>query len=208
MSSIIEGEIARADGEFLRCYLQGALRDGTASPRHRTHRFGQSDPAWLAAIRQALTLLGHRSWTYREGRSRSFWILETRAEFLDVRFDPCPVMGRSAGRAYARGYFDADGGMPRSDGARLYLQYTQKDRADLERLRRLLEVEGISCGRIHNPSVRVDPDYWRFFVRASSWQAFLSRIGSWHPIKRPLIDARLGRMTMNMEILPTPEPGS
>lgn len=191
----IETEIAEADDELLKCYLQGALRDGTASLRHGTHRFGQADPGWLEVIRVSLTRLGLRSWMYREGKARAFWILETKAAFLSRRFDPLSVIAQPEARAFARGYFDADGGMPRDHEARLYIQYAQKDREDLERLRLVLEADGIACGRIHNPSVRVDPDYWRFFVRASSRPAFLSRIGSWHPVKRALVDARLQRAT-------------
>lgn len=191
--SSIGSEIVRADERSLECYLQGALRDGTISRRHRTHRFGQSDPAWLAVIKLALTTLGFRSWIYREGRSRTFWVLETTAPFLSLGFDPMSVIARPEARAFARGYFDADGGMPRNERARLYVQYTQKDRRDLEKLRGLLDADGILCGRIHNPSARIDPAYWRFYVRAASWRSFLTRIGSWHPVKRPLIDERLAR---------------
>jgi len=37
-----------------------------------------------------------------------------------------------------------------------------KDQLELLKVRNILEEASISCGRIHNPSVKMDPDYWRF----------------------------------------------
>jgi hypothetical protein len=50
--------------------------------------------------------------------------------------------------------------------ARLYLQLTQKNRESLDALKDILESWHIECGRIHNPSHRVDPNYWRFFNKS------------------------------------------
>jgi hypothetical protein len=185
-------ELLAVGAKGLEAYLQGALRDGTRSAAHGTHRIGQSDPAWLDLIGTALDILGCRSWTYREGRDREYWVLETTAPFLDVGFDARPLVGTREGLAYVRGYFDAEGGMPKDSNARCYLQLTQKQRASLEVLVEILESWDISCGRIHNPSVRVDPDYWRFYVRAADHERFMTLVGSWHPRKRRQIAARLG----------------
>lgn len=175
----------------VKAYLQGALKDATRSALHGTHRYGQSERAWLERIADLLGALGHRSWIYREGRDRNYWIVETSANFLSVSFDPSCLIGTRSGLAYVRGYFDADGGMPTSSQARLYVQFCQKDRASLERVHEILQQEGIESGRIHNPSARVDPNYWRFFVRAKSHQDFLLRVGSWHPRKQAQIRARV-----------------
>ena len=172
-------------------YLQGALKDATPSALHRTHRYGQSDRAWLERIADLLGALGHRSWIYREGRDRNYRIVETSAKFLSISFDPSSLIGTPAGLFYVRGYFDADGGMPASSEARLYVQFCQKDRVSLERVHEILHEQGIESGRIHNPSARVDPDYWRFFVRAKSHQDFLERVSSWHPRKQAQISARV-----------------
>ena len=43
----LHAELLAASKKSLESYLQGALRDGTRSARHRTHRIGQSDPRWL-----------------------------------------------------------------------------------------------------------------------------------------------------------------
>ncbi len=187
----LHAELLAASKKSLECYLQGALRDGTRSIRHRTHRIGQSDPRWLELLKEALRILEYRSWLYREGRSRKLWILETTAPFLNVGFDASCLVGSREGFDYVRRYFDAEGGMPRSPEARLYLQLTQKDRCNLESVRNILEQGEIRCGRIHNPSRRVDPNYWRFYVRAESHERFMSTVGSWHPRKRKQIETRM-----------------
>jgi hypothetical protein len=189
----LHAELLAVGAKGLEAYLQGALRDGTRSAAHRTHRIGQSDPKWLDLIKVILDLLGRRSWIYREGRAREFWVLETTAPFLDIEFDARPLVGTREGLAYVRGYFDAEGGMPKDSNARCYLQLTQKQRASLEVLVEILESWDISCGRMHNPSARVDPDYWRFYVRAADHERFMTLVGSWHPRKRRQMDTRMVR---------------
>jgi hypothetical protein len=98
----------------LEAYLQGALHDATYSRTHRTHRFGQADRGWLEILQSALEQLGHRSWSYREGRERNYWVVETTAPFLSVRYQARTLVGTLEGLDYVRGYFDAEGGMPRN----------------------------------------------------------------------------------------------
>jgi LAGLIDADG-like domain len=181
-------EVGRASKEEIGGYLLGAAHDGTISKRHRTTRFGQSDFRWLEVLRVALLSLGYRSWSYREGASRALWVLET--SWLPGSVSICT---EHQARGYVRGYFDAEGGVPRSSGARMYIQFVQKDRADLERCREMLMCLGVSSGKIHNPSVRVDPDYWRFYVPVRSHVAFVAAVGSWHPRKREIFEERVGR---------------
>jgi hypothetical protein len=175
----------------LEAYLQGALRDGTRSSLHGTHRICQSDIGWVEFLRDILALLGYRGWVYREGRDRNLWVVETTAPFLSTGFDAVPLVGTPQGVAYVRGYFDAEGGMPRDSSARLYLQFTQKNHPNLESVHRILSSIGISCGRIHNPSQTVDPDYWRFYVLSRSHERFMQLVGSWHPRKRRQIESRM-----------------
>ncbi len=47
------------------------------------------------------------------------------------------------------------------------------------------------CGRIHNPSLTVDPNYWRFYVPSAGHRRFMEVVGSWHPRKRLLVDTRM-----------------
>lgn len=175
----------------LEAYLQGALKDGTFNVQHNTHRIGQADRDWLVTIGMVLDTLGHRSWIYREGANRRYWILETSAPFLSTRFDPSPLVGDPAGLAYARGYFDAEGSMPCRLDARLYFYYAQKSNRDLQILRRILTSWDIACGSIHNPSRRVDPNYWRFYIRTASHQRFIQLVGSSHPRKLPKMHNRM-----------------
>ena len=60
-----------------------------------------------------------------------------------------------------------------------------------ETMRKALESIGINCGKVHNPSAKVDPGYWRFFVHAQSYNDFIDTIGSWHPRKARLLLSRM-----------------
>jgi hypothetical protein len=136
----LHAELLETSAFGARAYLHGAAHDATVSSRHRTVRFGQSDVRWLEVLRILIARLGGRSWRYREGRSRRFWILEASADVLAER----PTFSCSEERlAYARGYFDAEGGTPRDPSARFYLQFVQKNHGDINELRTMLEAEGI-----------------------------------------------------------------
>jgi hypothetical protein len=182
----LHAELLEADVRESRAYLQGALRDGTFNRTHKTVRISQADRRWLDVLRVLFTKLGSRSWIYREG-TRNVWVIESTC-----RLEKEPMVSTDRERAaFARGYFDAEGGIPRDVRARFYIQYVQKDRPDLEGVRRFLERLDIRCGRVHNPSIRVDPAYWRFYVLSASHQVFIHRVASWHPRKRLLLEARL-----------------
>jgi LAGLIDADG-like domain len=187
----LHAELLATGASSLEAYLQGALRDGTRSARHHTHRIGQSDPRWLALLQSALGALGHRGWIYREGQDRRLWVLETTAPFLSLEYDAAHLVATREGIDYVRGYFDAEGGMPVSPTSRLYIQFCQKDHRNLEAVLEILESWDIACGRIHNPSRLVDPDYWRFYVLARSHERFMTLVSSWHPRKRQQIETRM-----------------
>jgi hypothetical protein len=128
----LHAELLATDAKGLEAYLQGALHDGTRNAKHRTFRIGAANPEWLVTLKEALLLLDQRSWIYREGANRRYWVLETCASFLSISFDASALIGSSAGVAYVRGYFDADGGMPVDPSSRLYLQFCQKSYRSLE----------------------------------------------------------------------------
>jgi len=171
----------------LRMYILGALHDATYNKRHQTHRFSQSSEKWLQLLQAIFQRLGNKSWIYREGQNRFVWILETSAK-IDV--NQCPANDNDK-VAYIRGYFDAEGGMPKSSDQILYFQFCQKDKFDLSNVRNWLCELGISCGAIHNPSRKVDDNYWRFFISRKSHIEFMERIGSWHPRKSKQIELRM-----------------
>jgi len=182
----LHAELLVADVRESRAYLQGALRDGTFNRTPRTVRISQRDRRWLLVLQKLFLKLGSRSWIYREG-TREVWVIESMCRLEQDRI----VSSDREAAAFARGYFDAEGGVPRKREDRFYIQLVQKDRDDLEEVWRYLDRLGIRCGRIHNPSWRVDPNYWRFYVLSCSHEDFIRRVGSWHPRKRPLLEARL-----------------
>lgn len=176
--------------EVARAYLLGALGDATFNELHRTFRFAQKEREWLEMLQRLLVKLGSRSWIYREGRTRNLHVLETSARFL--RSEKLEEFQRREEQiAYVRGYFDAEGGIPQDSDASLYIQFVQKNLASLTRVKNILEQIEVRCGAIHNPSRKVDPEYWRFFVRRGSHQHFIAEVGSWHPRKAKLLQQRV-----------------
>ncbi|MEE9181776.1 MAG: hypothetical protein V3U33_04335 [candidate division NC10 bacterium] len=81
-----------------------------------------------------------------------------------------------------------------SDSRSPYVYSAQKDRRDLEEPYAFLVSLGIEVGKMHNPSRRVDPDYWRFYIRRRSLRRFSDLVGSWHPRKSKLLK-RTGKAT-------------
>ncbi len=125
------------------------------------------------------------------------WILETSARWLTTGKTFASEEERLA---YARGYFDTEGGVPHDPKARFYIQLVQKNAVDIEQLRTMLEELGIACGKLHNPSVAVDDELWRFYVSARSHRAFAERVSSWHPQRRQRLDTWLQRQDARMKI--------
>ena len=90
-----------------------------------------------------------------------------------------------------KGYFDAEGGIPRDSSHWFYIQISQKNRPELEALKNILEELGISCGKIHVPSAKVDHNYYRLFISRKSHKDFAKIIGSWHPRKNKIFRFRM-----------------
>ena len=176
--------------EVLKAYLQGALHDASLNKGKR-YRFTQSDIRWLEVLQTILRDLGYASWIYREGKTRHVYTLETLAQFLDFSFDPLALETDVERASYVRGFFDAEGGIPRIPHAKFYIQLVQKDKEKIEKLVRILSVLGIHTGKVHNPSRRVDPDFWRVFVSTRSHAAFARIIGSWHMRKATIFCERM-----------------
>ena len=171
----------------LRMYILGALHDATYNKQHKTFRFSQSSEEWLRLVQVIITKLGYKGWIYKEGKDRFVWVLETSMK-IDQNQKPASDQDKIA---YIRGYFDAEGGMPKNNNDFLYFQFSQKDKADLTQVKSWLEEIGIKCGKIHNPSKRVDNNYWRFFVSRISHRDFMETMGSWHPRKLSQIELRM-----------------
>ncbi len=129
------------------------------------------------------------SWVYKEGKNRNLFALETLCEYVDFDFNPSNLSAEEK-LFYVKGFFDAEGGVPRN-GKRFYIQFAQKSYRKIERIRDILNEFRINCGKIHNPSEKVDPDYWRIFIRSDSHKKFIKVVGSLHPIKSVILVERM-----------------
>jgi DNA-binding transcriptional regulator WhiA len=177
--------------DILKAYLFGALHDGTYNKLHKTWRISQSNRAWLEELKKMFSLLGYKSWIYREGKERSVSVIETTADFFQIKIEIDELKTVKEQIAYIRGYFDAEGGVPKELRYWMYIQLSQKNRTELEKICLVLESLGVHCGKIHNPSQKVDPNYWRFFISRKSHQDFIEIIGSFHPRKKKILADRL-----------------
>jgi hypothetical protein len=92
---------------------------------------------------------------------------------------------------YIKGFFDAEGGIPKRKNDRFYIQLTQKNKEKLVWIKKTLKDLKVSTGKIHNPSKRVDPNYWRLYVLTKSQPIFMEKIGSWHPRKAKIFRDRM-----------------
>jgi intein-encoded DNA endonuclease-like protein len=119
-------QVPLSKGE-IQAYLLGALHDGTFSSNRR-FRISQKGSEWLSILQKLLKKLGYNSWIYREGANRKVYVLETLAKFLDFKFDPMKLKNKREKIGYIRGFFDAEGGIPKNEKARFYIQLAQKVR--------------------------------------------------------------------------------
>lgn len=158
-------------------YLLGALHDSTE--RTYTFRICQKSFDYIQIVAEGIKALGFKSWTYNEGKNRGLYVVEFSKKLLTkVSLETFDELSD-----YIRGYFDTEGGIPRSLSARYYIYFAQKNFDDIVQLRNFLLKLNFSCGEIHNPSKKVDPNYFRFYVLRKSWERFGAEIGSLHPVK-------------------------
>ncbi len=120
--------------EIIEAYLHGAFHDGTRNRTHKTFRFCQKEREWLEMIQEMLKNLGIKSWIYKEGKERSLFVLETTAAFLRTKPSPASFKTSAEKISYLRGYFDAEGGIPKDLNHWFYIQLSQKIRKNLSKL--------------------------------------------------------------------------
>lgn len=168
-----------------KAYLLGVLHDGTV--RKLTYRIAQKDQRYIKFLTKEIQKLGQNAWMYKEGKARQLYVVEFSKNLLKG-FVLQTLQDKID---YVRGYFDAEGGVSRNLKVRYYIYFAQKNKKDLEQIKKFLEDLGIMCGLIHNPSRSVDPNYWRFFVRAQSYERFAKLIGSSHPTKAKFLRMKI-----------------
>lgn len=168
-----------------KAYLLGALHDGTK--RKLTFRIVQKDKEYIEFLLKEIRNLGRNAWMYKEGKTRNLYALEFSKNFLEN----FKILSKKDKIDYIRGYFDAEGGISRNPRVRYYIYFAQKNYKDLNEVKKYLKELDIDCGITHNPSKKVDPDYWRFFIRRNSYEKFAEKIGSWHPTKSKFLRMKI-----------------
>lgn len=168
-----------------KAYLLGALHDATVCKV--TYRIGAKDLSYAEFLKKGIIALGHKAWIYKEGKSRNYYIVE----FVKSVLNQTALNSLEDKIEYIRGYFDTDGAVARSKSVRYYVYFAQKNKVDLANVKNYLEQLKISCGTIHNPSKNKDANYFRFFIRAKSYERFASIIGSWHPVKSKFLRVKI-----------------
>ncbi len=160
-----------------KAYILGALHDGTK--RRNTFRISQKSKSYIKFLAKSIKALGYNAWIYKEGKNRNLYIVE----FSKFVLDKTEINSTNEKIDYLKGYFDAEGGIAKNQKVRYYLYFAQKNLSDLKKVKKYLTELKIETGKIHNPSKTVDPNYWRFYIRANSYEKFAEIIGSDHPIK-------------------------
>jgi hypothetical protein len=163
-----------------KAYVLGMLHDGFEA-KH-TFRITQKHQSFVLDLERMIEEMGFKAWVYREG-NRNVFVVEFSKRVLNG-FEITTVEDKID---YISGYFDAEGSVP-LNGSRMYVYFCQKDKVDLEEVKQFLQELGIECGETHNPSKAKDPDYWRFFVKAKSYETFAKTIKSRHPLKKRILE--------------------
>lgn len=171
--------------QVTKAYLLGLLHDATV--RKTTYRVATKSKLFAESIQQGIHLLNANAWVYKEGKTRNLWIIEFSKRLLDE----VKIISKQDKIDYVRGFFDAEGGIAKSQTVRFYLYFCQKNKEVLQQVRNYLTELDIESGVIHNPSKQVDPDYWRFFIRAKSYQDFAKVISSNHPDKLSILRMKI-----------------
>ena len=171
--------------QITKAYLLGIIHD--ASVRKTTYRVATKNQTFAEILKQGIIDLGRAAWIYKEGKSRNLWIVEFSKSLLNRM----KIISREEKLDFVRGFFDAEGGIAKSSKVRFYLYFCQKNKIILKEIKRHLVSFGIESGVIHNPSKRVDPNYWRFFIRAKSYKKFAKVVSSSHPEKLPILRMKI-----------------
>ena len=171
--------------QITKAYLLGIIHD--ASVRKTTYRVATKNQTFAEILKQGIIDLGRTAWIYKEGKSRNLWIVEFSKSLLNGM----KIISKEEKLDFIRGFFDAEGGIAKSSKVRFYLYFCQKNKIILKEIKKHLGSFGIESGVIHNPSKRVDPNYWRFFIRAKSYKKFAKVVSSSHPEKLPILRMKI-----------------
>jgi hypothetical protein len=171
--------------QITKAYLLGILHDATV--RKTTYRIATKCKEFSRVLKFGINNLGRNAWIYKEGKDRNLWIVEFSKSLLRET----KLVSKQEIVDYIRGFFDAEGGIAKSEKVRFYLYFCQKDKRVLLKIKDYLASLGVKSGEIHNPSKRIDPDYWRFYISSKSYLKFSRIISSSHPEKYSILRTKI-----------------
>ena len=79
--------------------------------------FRRKEQNGLKFLQRLFKNIGYNSWIYKEGKYRKVYVLETLADFLDFNFNPLRLKVKEEKIGYIKGFFDAEGGIPKDEKA-------------------------------------------------------------------------------------------
>lgn len=180
-------------------YLLGALRDATIDIREGKNyeiKIAQKNKEWLQLLQKLfkkyfkkegkITTHINENWILRIGSKNIAKEITKISEMkIPQEFWNTPTIIKNSSIslqiAYLRGFFDAEGGLPKNpiESSQKYLSLSQKNKESLEFLRNILiklkfkPTQLTICGKV-----------WEFRItRKNNIIKFIELIGSWHPEK-------------------------
>ncbi|MBI2674942.1 MAG: LAGLIDADG family homing endonuclease [Candidatus Aenigmarchaeota archaeon] len=191
-------------------YLLGALRDATADIRKAKNyeiKISQKEMDWLVLLQKFFeTHFGIRGNITKHvngavilrlnGKDVVNSVLEISEMKIPQEFWETPkiikIQPLEIQISYLRGFFDAEGGLPKNPGnaEQLYLSFSQKNKEAVRFLRKLLIKKGYKptnitfCGKV-----------WEFrLARKKDMIFFCDKIGSWHKDKKRRLEMLRNRI--------------
>lgn len=163
--------------QITKTYILGLLGDSTE--RKYTFRISQKGIVFPNIVKNGINFLGFKAWVYKEGKNRDVFVVE----FSKKVIKGTKIKTKQEIIDYISGFFDAEGGISKLSTVLPYIYFCQKDYEKLFILKKYLTSLNIFCGKIHNPSKKVDPEYWRFYISRKSLSDFYGLVESRHPEK-------------------------
>jgi len=176
-------------------YIKGALADGCLTKGWMI-KFTQKSRLWLSdSILPLIVKVFDRKLTQHQifyEPITKVWYIAFRDKKIWKTLKELPVPTTSQTRQeqtfYIQAFWDADGGCPRfpDKDKKLYIDFTQKEKARLVELKELLEPTfKIKCGDIRISEKKDDRTIWRFAITGKEGMLkFIELIGSSHPEKK------------------------
>jgi len=171
-------------------YLIGAMGDGTyyvTNDGHYVVEYGQKDRTWLETIESKALCLGYRVFivhhkgTYWKAKIYSKEFYNLTVETLSRLHEILTSLQEELFKAYARGFFDAEGTITKHYRRTIRIRIAQKDRELLEMTAKRLRELGISATE---PFLNDKHGVYVIQIPHHAVKKFMEVIGTEHPSKK------------------------